>query len=495
MLLQTHEGLSDREACDRLAFDLRWKAAAGLAVGSESFHPTVLVGMRNRLRGSERPRRLLEDVNAVARQAGLLRGRRRVLDSTPLYDAVATQDTVIQLRAAIRKLLTAADRDAAALAAAVRAALARDDDYATLGKPPCDWDDPVAREALVDALVRDCQAALAVLHGQTLGGPLVEAAELLALVAGQDVEAGEDGGFRIARRVARDRVISTVDTGARHGHKSRARTVDGYKTHLNVDPDDELITNVTVTSANTPDREVIDELLDEPVEATNADSGLADPGDSDAGSTETAGFEVYGDSAYADGQTLAEQAERGNDLRAKVPPVRNPRGYSKDQFRIDPRHRHGDLPRRAHRAHPPAAPRRTGPLRPAVHQLPAARRVHHSPLRAGDQHSPPRGHAAASQSPSTRPGLAAGLPGAPTSSGTQDQPLRAQTLGRTQGPMPRASPHPHRRPHPGRRDQPRPPRHPRSAPRTQRLGHRLTPAPTSRQARPAPRADASGQHA
>jgi hypothetical protein len=94
LLLQAFEGLSDREACDRLAFDLRWKAAAGLAVGSGSFHPTVLVGMRNRLRGSDRPRRLLEDVNATARAAGLLTGRRRVLDSTPLLDAVATQDTV-----------------------------------------------------------------------------------------------------------------------------------------------------------------------------------------------------------------------------------------------------------------------------------------------------------------------------------------------------------------------------------------------------------------
>lgn len=54
MLLQAHEGLSDREACDRLAFDLRWKAAAGLAVSAPSFHPTVLVGMRNRLR-AKRP--------------------------------------------------------------------------------------------------------------------------------------------------------------------------------------------------------------------------------------------------------------------------------------------------------------------------------------------------------------------------------------------------------------------------------------------------------
>jgi Transposase DDE domain/Transposase domain (DUF772) len=351
MLLQAHEGLSDREACDRLAFDLRWKAAAGLAVSAAAFHPTVLVGMRNRLRASDRPRRLLEDVNATARQAGLLRGRRRVLDSTPLYDAVATQDTVIQLRAAIRRLLAAADRDAPALAAAVRAGLARDDDYATLGKPPCDWDDPAAREALVDALVGDVQAALAVLHGQELAGPVAEAAELLALVAGQDVEPGEDGVFRIVRRVARDRVISTVDTEARHGHKSRARRFDGYKTHLGVDPDDELITNVAVTPANTPDREVIEDLLDEPAgDPGTGDSAPPDEPDPDQPGTDEpgldvsgldggqsgAGFEVYGDSAYADGQTLREQAERGNDLRAKVPPVRNARGYSKDQFRIDP---------------------------------------------------------------------------------------------------------------------------------------------------------------
>ena len=116
MLLQAQEGLSDREACDRLAFDLRWKAASGLAVSDSSFHPTVLVGMRNRLRASDRPRRLFDDVNATARAAGLLRGRRRVLDSTPLYDAVATQDTVIQLRAAIRRLLAAAELDVPALA-------------------------------------------------------------------------------------------------------------------------------------------------------------------------------------------------------------------------------------------------------------------------------------------------------------------------------------------------------------------------------------------
>lgn len=346
MLLQAYEGLSDREACDRLAFDLRWKAAAGVTVDAQAFHPTVLVGMRNRLRDSKRPRRLFDDVNTTARESGLLRGRRRVLDSTPLFDAVATQDTVIQLRAAIRKVLSAAERVDPALACAVRAVLTRDDDYASLGKPPCDWDDPKAREALVDALVKDAQAALAALDGRQLEGALAEAGELLGLVAGQDVEQGEDGIFRIARRVARDRLISTVDIEARHGHKSRARTFDGYKSHVSVDPDDELITAVAVTAANTPDREVIDELLNqrgtdapaantEPVAAEpTADTG---PDDSNGSATDSESkyYEVYGDSAYADGVTLDELTARGHDVRTKVPPVRNPNGYSKDRFTIN----------------------------------------------------------------------------------------------------------------------------------------------------------------
>ena len=243
----------DREACDRLAFDLRWKAASGLAVSDSSFHPTVLVGMRNRLRASDRPRRLFDDVNATARAAGLLRGRRRVLDSTPLYDAVATQDTVIQLRAAIRRLLAAAELDVPALAVAVRAGLARDDDYASLGKPPCDWDDSAARDALVDALVGDVQAALAVLHGQELTGPLAEAAQLLALVAGKTSKPG--GG--VPDRAAGGAGPGDLDGGHRGPAWAQVEGArfDGYKTHLGVDPDDELITNVTVTPANTPDRE------------------------------------------------------------------------------------------------------------------------------------------------------------------------------------------------------------------------------------------------
>ena len=119
------------------------------------------------------------------------------------------------------------------------------------GRPPCDWDDREAKEVLVDALVRDALAVLEVLDGEVLSGGVAEAADLLAVAAGQDVAQGSDGRFRIVRAVARDRVISTVDPQARHGHKSRSRRFDGYKGHVSADPDSEseIIDNVTVTPA------------------------------------------------------------------------------------------------------------------------------------------------------------------------------------------------------------------------------------------------------
>ena len=108
MVLQRLEGLSDREAVDRFTFDARWRYAAGVGgwdgAGRVGFAHTVLVDMRERLRRSDRPDRVFEVALAAARQAGLV-GRRRVLDSTPLYDAVATMDTITLIRSAIRGLL------------------------------------------------------------------------------------------------------------------------------------------------------------------------------------------------------------------------------------------------------------------------------------------------------------------------------------------------------------------------------------------------------
>jgi hypothetical protein len=223
MVLQALEGLSDREAASALRRDIAWKVACGLRLDDEGFHPTVLVYWRNRIRASSRPRRIFEAVRQVVEQTGVLGGRgRRVLDSTILEDAVATQDTVTQLAAAIRRVrrLIPAAREVELSA--------HDDDRP--GKPQCAWDDPEAKQALVSGLVNDALAVLAVVNDVEVDAEQAEAVALLALVAGQDVEAGQrPGSWRVARRVAKDRVISTVDPQARHARKTNAQRRDGTR--------------------------------------------------------------------------------------------------------------------------------------------------------------------------------------------------------------------------------------------------------------------------
>jgi hypothetical protein len=178
-----------------------------LAFDYPGFSHTVLVDMRARLAGSDRPERIFAVTVEAARQAGLV-GVRRVLDSTPLYDAVATMDTVTLLGAAIRGVLRVADQ---VLEAELRGVLASGEEDASAAKPPIDWDDQAARAALVDACARDAHAVLKLLQGRLLPPAVAEAARLLAAVVGQDLEQAGDGSFRIARKVAADRVICTVD--------------------------------------------------------------------------------------------------------------------------------------------------------------------------------------------------------------------------------------------------------------------------------------------
>jgi Transposase domain (DUF772)/Transposase DDE domain len=324
MVLQRLEGLSDREAADRFAFDVRWRYAAGVAdavAGEEtaSFAHTVLVDLRARLRRSADPDRIFRVTCALARQMGLV-GVRRVLDSAPLEDAVTTQDTVTMLRGAIRGLLRACPP---ALKTKVRAGLQRDDDYAAPGKPACDWQDRQAREALVDALVRDAYRAHYALRGERLDERTAEAAALLATVTGQDIEETTDGRFRIFAGTAPDRVISTVDPQARHGHKTAAHGFDGYKAHVAIDPDAEVICAAEVSLATSGDAVVAPRLLGD----LTADG---------QGSGQAARAVVYGDSAYGTGTHLAwlDQQRLTPMVKTQLPTAPGGR-FAKDQFRID----------------------------------------------------------------------------------------------------------------------------------------------------------------
>ena len=252
LVLKELYDLSDTQTADALKYDLRWKVACGRSPMQLSFDPSVLVYWRRRIAASGRPDRVFDAVAEVIAQTGILRGRRkRCVDSTVFDDAVATQDTVTQLVAAIRKVARVVDGAGEVIAAVCKL------DYSKPGKPGIDWDDRAAKEGLVSDLVNDALAVLAELAGN--GAPerdavAADALGLLALVAGQYVEPadgsdGTDGRWRIARKVAPDRVISTVDTQARHTRKSKSKLRDGFRGHVAAEPGTGLVTDCGMTMA------------------------------------------------------------------------------------------------------------------------------------------------------------------------------------------------------------------------------------------------------
>ena len=309
MVLQALEGLSDRDAAGALRTNIAWKVAAGLALDDEGINYSVLTYWRTRLRESQRPERIFDAVRDVVKSTGVLKGKkRRALDSTLLDDAVATQDTVTQLVSAIRRV-----RRLILEAVAVEVTA---HDYDAIGQTGVCLGRP-RREGGVDHRAGQRRpAVIDAVDGVELTAEQIDAVGLLALVAGQDVEPGDqDGTWRIARRVAPDRVISTVDPDARHMHKSVSEYRDGFKAHVAVEPETGIFTACTLTPANTADGPTGVALLD----------------------GEARGLQVLADSAYGSGDVRVELRRRRHRAAIKAMPLRRavPGGFDRDDFVID----------------------------------------------------------------------------------------------------------------------------------------------------------------
>jgi hypothetical protein len=183
---------------------------------------------------------------------------------------------------------------------------------------------------------------------------LHQAVRLLATVVGQDIEEREDGVFRIVRGVAKDRVISTVDPETRHGHKTAARGFDGYKGHVAVDPESEIITATEVTAGNVADGDAAESLIADvlakkpsgteseakPQEAAEGKIVEERPAPTDKEPSSAApselAYEVYGDASYGVAELVETIEEAGATANVKVQAAVAPDGhFSKDAFVVD----------------------------------------------------------------------------------------------------------------------------------------------------------------
>ena len=319
LILHYFDDVSDREAADRVRFDLRWKLALGLPLDDRGFHYSSLSRFRSRLAEHGQERYAFDALLRLALQAGLLsRDAAQVIDSTPMHGAAAVEDTYTLLRHGLRKLLLAmGESDPQRQRLAKRLKLSR---YLTNRKPELDWADPTARRAHLQELVTDAQRLLAEAHraAPSEDSEAHGALALLEQLLAQDVVQDDDGQHVLRQGVAKDRVISTVDPEMRHGRKSASTRFDGYKGHVAVEPESELITEVTVTPGNCYDGEAVETLVDD-----QARHHALQP------------RAIVGDQAVIDGARRQALRERGIEAVGKVPEPAARGYYSKSAFTID----------------------------------------------------------------------------------------------------------------------------------------------------------------
>ena len=202
---------------------------------------------------------------------------------------------------------------------------------------------------------------------QELEPAAAQALALLALVAGQDVEPAEDsdgtdGRWRIARQVAPDRVISTVDPDARHAHKTRSRRQDGYKAHIVVEPDTGHDHRTALTPAAGPEHSDATVGIDAARRGTTPARAV---------------FEVLARLGLRHRGRARRTGRAGHTAIIKPWPLRPAveGGFTLDDFTVDETGRpESTCPNGVTR---PITPTRSGDLRRRLPRLPAARPMHH----------------------------------------------------------------------------------------------------------------------
>lgn len=328
------EGMSRRAAVRRARWDMVWRAAMGLALGVVSPSETTVRRFETFLTGRD-PRtdvpRYMQLHEHLVRLC--LNDEQLVLesvwstDSTPMWCYGAVRDTVRLLGEGLVRLV----RRYARIKHVQVEQLAMEWDLPILlskrvkGHYPIDWKDQQQRSEVIEQLAHDVVRVAQLIRAdvQSLQSKhrkdLLRRCRLLLRVVHQDLEADESGRLVVARRVARDRLVSLTDPQARHGRKSESQTFNGYKIHVIGDLISGLIAAIAVTPGNQHDSRVAVRLIRRARELCDAIEI------------------VLADTAY--GGAEFRHLVRGTcdvEVIAPAPPAKEKtNGYSRNDFAVD----------------------------------------------------------------------------------------------------------------------------------------------------------------
>lgn len=330
LLLQGYLRISDAEAVEMTVLDLRWQMVLDCLGDEEpAFSQGALQQFRERLIASELDRRLLERTIELARQTQefdwkkLPKELRLAVDSRPLAGAGRVEDTINLLGHAMRKVVEAAAqvrgvgfeelcRSAGVsllLNGSIKAAL------------DLNWSAPEEKEQALEILTEQITRLIKWLEHEQLvvAEPLRPYLEAIARVREQDLEE-KKGRTQVRQGVAKDRRISIEDPDMRHGRKSRSKRFNGFKQHIGLDVDTDLIVACAVTPANQPEEEATPELKEDLERQHRRVS------------------ELMIDRAYINSELVTETLKEKGEVLAKPWALRNARQlFNKGDFKLDMR--------------------------------------------------------------------------------------------------------------------------------------------------------------
>ncbi len=332
LILQGYLGVSDAEAVELTAVDMRWQLVLDRLGHSEpAFSQGALFDFRERMIRAEMDRRLLERTAQVARETGafdwkkLPKGLRVAVDSSPLVGAARVEDTINLLGHAARKIVTCAaellgwSKEKVAKQAGIPVLL-----ESSIKKGlDVEWADREAKAKALAQLVEQLDSLENWIRnrlGEELKEPpLKDCMATLQQIRGQDLEPDPEGSGkpRIRQGVAEDRRVSIEDPEMRHGRKTKSKRFNGYKRHIASDLDTNLIVACAVTPANRPEGEALADLKQD-IERAERVIG-----------------EAHFDRGYVGSPVVASILKEGGDVLCKPWVPRNGELFTKADFKVN----------------------------------------------------------------------------------------------------------------------------------------------------------------
>jgi len=245
-LLQYIYGDSDRQVVENARLNLAYKYFLGLSVDAEVPDYTTISYFRTQRLGEEKFRSVLEQIVWQCIDKGLVKGKRQIIDSTPVIANISSSSIIGLIRKCRENVLKTIEKQDAKIAE-------------RLGLKELQNAEQVKFASTEEGLQKEIEAAGKLLDSVTaelIVKKLIPNEELK-----KDLELVEKA---VADREehAKDKLLSPVDPDARMGKKTSSFW-PGYKAHIIMEEETGIITGVETTPANATDGSQLQPMLKE----------------------------------------------------------------------------------------------------------------------------------------------------------------------------------------------------------------------------------------